>query len=209
MPPLYVVQQGAKIRISNHRLQVDLEREVLTSLPLGQVSQVVLFGNIGLTTPAIGELLEDNIEVVFLSRRGRFKGRLVGSVTPHVPLRRAQYACLGKPDFVLEMAQGFVSAKLAHMRALLLRHNRDRKSAEIVNAAQRIHASLETLPRKTKLSGLVGLEGSATAAYFRGYRQLFTSEWRFLTRDRLPPHPPACYQRYPYRWFRSLCWFSA
>jgi CRISPR-associated protein Cas1 len=190
MPPLYVVQQGSKIRISNRRVQIDLEGEVLASMPLGQVSQVVLFGNIGLTTPAICRLLEDGIEVVFLSRRGRFKGRLVGSVTPHVPLRRAQYACLRQPDFVLGMAQGFVGAKLAHMRALLLRHNRERKSTEIVNAAQRIHASLESLPRKTKLSGLVGLEGSATAAYFRGYRQLFTSEWRFKTRNRRPPKDP-------------------
>jgi len=53
MPPVYVVQQGAKLRIDNRRLQIEREGEVLLHVPLAQVSEVVLFGNIGLTTPAI------------------------------------------------------------------------------------------------------------------------------------------------------------
>jgi len=111
MPPLYVTQQNAKLRIQNRRLQVEREGEVLASLPLSQVSEVALFGNIGLTTPAIDALLAQNSEVVFLTQRGEYRGRLVGRITPHVPLRRAQYACLSDPDFGLEMAKAFVGTK--------------------------------------------------------------------------------------------------
>lgn len=196
MPALYLVQQNTKIRIRNRRLQVerDLETgespEVLTSIPLGQVSQVVLFGNIGLTTPAIDALLAQDTEVVFLTQRGEYRGKLVGDLTPHVPLRRAQYRALEKPDFVLKMAQGFVRAKLQHQKALLLRNSREARPALVTEAAERLNQALETVERKTSLDSLRGLEGASTAAYFSGLRAFFAPEWKFRDRNRRPPADP-------------------
>lgn len=190
MPPLYVVQQGAKLRKQNHRLQVELDGKTLADIPLGHVSQVILFGNISLTTPAIDALLDQDSEVVFLTHRGEYRGRLVGQVTPHVPLRQSQYNRLSQPDFKLEMAKGFTAAKLNHQRVLLLRHNREQGAPEIAVCADQLRQALEALPRKTGLASLVGLEGSATAAYFRGYRRFFGPEWRFENRNRRPPRDP-------------------
>lgn len=195
MPPLYIVQQGAKIRISKRRLQVEIENgggspEILLKKPLVHVSQVVLFGNVGLTTPAIGALLDAGIEVVFLTLDGRYRGQLTGSVTPHIPLRRSQYALSGDPLFALEMSKGFVLAKLSHQRALLLRHNRDRRLEEITGCTDQIASILQQIPRKTVMNALRGLEGSAGQAYFRGFRQLFDPQWGFLKRTRRPPADP-------------------
>ena len=194
MPPVYILQQNSKLRIANRRLQVERDaegkNEILLSLPLGQVSQVVLFGNVGLTTPAIDALLDQESEVVFLTEDGRYRGRLVGQVTPHVPLRRAQYRRLEDEAFVLQMAQGFVASKLAHLRALLARHNKELGDAPIAAAIEQIDAARESVARKTNLSGLRGLEGSATAAYFLGYRRLFGPEWNFHDRNRRPPADP-------------------
>jgi CRISPR-associated protein Cas1 len=190
MPPVYVVQQGARLRVDNRRLSVEREEEVLLQVPLGQVSQVVLFGNISLTTPAMVALLAQASEVVFLSERGEYRGRLVGAVTPHVPLRRAQYRRLEEPAFVLAMAQGFVAAKLAHLRALLLRHNREQPDEVVTAAGVQLNRALAALPRKTALTALRGLEGAASAAYFRSYRRLFGPQWSFARRARRPPPDP-------------------
>lgn len=191
MPPLYVVQQNAKLRLNNRRVQVELEENgethVLTHIPLGQVTQIVLFGNIGLTTPLMDALLGEGVEVVFLSQQGEFRGVLSGELTPHVPLRRAQYRALENPAFVLNMAKAFVRAKLEHQRALLLRHNRERNDALIAEAAERLGDALNSLPQKVNLNSLRGLEGSATAAYFSGFRRLFDPQWNFTTRQRRPP----------------------
>ena len=194
MPPLYLLQQNSKIRIRNRRVQVEDDTveppKVLASLPLAQVEQVVIFGNVGLTTPAVDAFLEQNSEVIFLSQRGEYRGRLVGQITPHVPLRRAQYARTGEPVFALEMAKCFVSAKLGHQRALLLRHNRERSDAEIEAVVEQMQAAITNVPRKTALSALMGVEGSATAAYFRGLRRLFDPKWKFDDRNRRPPRDP-------------------
>jgi CRISPR-associated protein Cas1 len=194
MPPLYLVQQNTKIRIRNRRVQVEDESidppTVLVSLPLSQVEQVVIFGNVGLTTPAVDAFLEQNSEVIFLSQRGEYRGRLVGSITPHVPLRRAQYVRSGEVEFTLNMAASFVRAKLSHQRALLQRHNREKQDAEIERVIDQMKTAIEHIPRKTALSALMGLEGSASAAYFRGFRRLFDSKWKFDDRNRRPPRDP-------------------
>ena len=212
MPPIYVTHQNSKLHVRNRRLQVEIgdgnSSEVLASLPLAHVSQVVLFGNVGLTTPAIDALLVQGVEVVFLTLKGEYRGRLAGSVTPHVPLRRAQYRRLEDTAFVLEMAKGFVRAKLTHQRTLLLRHNRDREEAdkgrephgqhpadkehpaEIAAAARQIAQAIEDVPRKVAINSLLGVEGSATAAYFRGFKRLFAPEWKFQDRNRRPPQDP-------------------
>ena len=199
MPTVYVVQQNTKIRIRNRRLQVERDpeadndgkqAEILVSVPLGQVSQVVLFGNVGLTTPAIDALLSQETEVVFLTQRGEYRGKLVGNLTPHVPLRRAQYRGLEQPEFTLKMAGGFVSAKLQHQRALLLRNTRDERPIAVTEAAERLNAALETVSRKTTLESLRGLEGASTAAYFSGLRSFFGPEWKFDDRNRRPPADP-------------------
>jgi CRISPR-associated protein Cas1 len=196
MPPLYLVQQNTKIRIRNRRLQVerDVEAgeapEVLTSLPLGQVEQVVLFGNIGLTTPAIDALLLQNSQVVFLSQNGVYRGRLVGELTPHVPLRRVQYTRLSDSTFTLELAKSFVRAKLEHQRALLLRNTRDQRSPTVESSAASLNHALDSLPHKTSLQSLRGLEGASTAAYFAAYRTFFGEEWKFTDRNRRPPADP-------------------
>jgi len=190
MPPVYVVQQGARLRIDNRRLQVEREGEVLLQMPLAQVSEVVLFGNISLTTPAIDALLEQGTEVVFLTSGGDYRGRLVGGITPHVPVRRAQYQRAEQPDFVLKMAQGFAAAKLAHQRALLQRHNRERGDPEIAAAIEQVGAGLGGMGRKTALAAVRGAEGAATAAYFGGLRRLLGPEWRFERRARRPPPDP-------------------
>lgn len=194
MPPLYVTQQNTKLRINNRRLQVEMDLEakpeVLLSVPLGQVEQVVLFGNIGLTTPAIDALLAQNCEVVFLTRRGEYRGRLVGELTPHIQVRKAQYKALDQAAFVLEMARGFVEAKLKHQRVLLRRHGQESRDPVIDQAIHQISQALESLSHKTALSSLRGLEGSATAAYFSGYRRFFNAGWDFSDRNRRPPADP-------------------
>ncbi|GAP05382.1 CRISPR-associated protein, Cas1 family [Anaerolinea thermolimosa] len=194
MPPYYVITQNARLRVANRRLQVELELEgvtqVLDSVPLGQVSEVVLFGNVGLTTPAIDALLGQESSVVFLTRRGEYRGRLSGPLTPHMPLRRAQYQRLDSPIFALQMARGLVSAKLSHQRALLMRHNRECNDPLIAEAIARLAGALQKVPAKTQLSSLRGLEGAATAAYFSGYRRFFGPEWNFTDRNRRPPADP-------------------
>jgi CRISPR-associated protein Cas1 len=188
--PIYVTQQGAKVNLSNRRLQVRLHDETLLQEPVGRVGQLILFGNVQVTTQTVTALLNQGAEMVYLSWHGEFRGRTVGDVSPHVPIRRAQYRAMEQPDYVLTHARGIVRAKLQHQQTLLLRHNRERGDEVIASAAERVRQARNAVDGRVTLASLRGHEGSAARAYFRGYRQLFGPEWRFEARRRRPPPDP-------------------
>ncbi|RRR69993.1 MAG: CRISPR-associated endonuclease Cas1 [Candidatus Viridilinea halotolerans] len=91
MTTLYLVEQGATISLDGERITISREEEELRALPLAKISDVIVFGNCSLTTPALRRLLDRGVELTFLTTRGRYQGRLVGMATPHVQLRRNQY----------------------------------------------------------------------------------------------------------------------
>ncbi|NSW52352.1 MAG: CRISPR-associated endonuclease Cas1 [Anaerolineae bacterium] len=195
MPPIYIVQQGSKVRVSNRRLLVNLELEgekpeTLVSMPINQVSQVVLFGNIGITTPAIGILLDEGIDVAFLTRDGHFRGHLTSGLTPHVRLRRAQYQRIGDEAFQLRLAKAIVKAKLTNQKYFLSRNGSRERQPGLAAIIERIGLAVDEVERKTLLTSLRGVEGSGAAAYFLGFHSCFEPEWKFETRKRRPPTDP-------------------
>lgn len=190
MPPLYLIEQGAKLNHDGRRLIVSKNDQELSSTPLAHVSEVIVMGNIGLTTPAIKLLLAENIDVVFLTMAGEYRGRLVGAATPHVLLRRKQYRCQEDARFALTMAQQIVRGKIANMRTLLQRHNRERNDPAISSAIEALGIALERVPRTTATNSLSGVEGAATAAYFGAWRRLLKEDWKFEKRVRRPPTDP-------------------
>ena len=190
MPPLYLIEQGAKLQHDGRRLIVSKNDQELASTPLAHVSEIVILGNVGVTTPTMKLLLAENIDVVFLTLDGDYCGRLIGAATPHVVLRRQQYRCQENATFALTMAQRIVSGKLANLRVLLQRHNRERNDAVITSAIDALHHALERVPRTTTLNALNGVEGAATAAYFGAWKRLLKGDWKFEKRIRRPPTDP-------------------
>ena len=189
MPPLYVMEQGAKVHVDNRRVTVSRDETQLASVPLIHVSEVVVMGNAGLTTPAMKTLMAEHIDVVFLTVDGRYCGRLIGPGTPHVALRRKQYRRQEEPEFALAMARHFVRAKLEHLRAMLQRQQRSRQ-IDVSSAVSAIGLGLQRVERTTQVSSLLGVEGAASAAYFGGLKQLLGPAWRFEKRLRRPPPDP-------------------
>lgn len=190
MPPLYIVEQGARLHQDGRRLLVKREEEELSSAPLVNVSEVVLMGNVGLTTPVIKLLLAEKIDVVFLTEDGDYCGRLTGPATPHVLLRRKQYAFQSDAGLALQLAQRIVQGKLANARVLLLRHNRERDDPQIQQVVDALAQATARAERTTQLNALNGVEGAGTAAYFGAWKRLLKPEWRFEKRARRPPPDP-------------------
>jgi len=169
---------------------VELHGEILLREPLNRVGQLILFGNVQVTTQTVTALLNKDAEIIYLSYHGQFRGRLVGQVTPHVPIRRAQYRALERPEYLLAHARGLVRAKIQHQLTLLRRQNRERQDPVIDASIARLAEARDQVGRRANLNSLRGHEGAAAQAYFRGYRQLFGPEWRFEARRRRPPPDP-------------------
>lgn len=189
MPTLYVVETGARIEKEYHRLLVTKEDEVLFRVPLRRVSDVVLVGRVGMTTPAMYALLGADVPVLLVRRTGRLVGRLLPETPRNLPLRQAQYRRNEEADFALEVARSIVVGKLRNQRVMALRVLRRRSGADR-SALKMLRAAEEQAKAAPDMPSLLGAEGAGARAYFTVYRQAFDSEWEFNKRTRRPPKDP-------------------
>src|SRR6184192_1296252 len=118
-------------------------------VPLIKVTQVVISGDITLTTPAVHTLLEAGIEICYLSMYGHFRGRLSPPVAKNALLRRQQYRMHADPQCAVKVAQACVSGKLENMRTILLRANRSLQDSEVAEATVAIRNMIHQVPLTT------------------------------------------------------------
>ena len=174
-------------------------------VPLLKVSQVVAYGDVTLTSPALMALLTQGAEVCFCSHFGQFKGRLTPPFGKNSLVRIAQHRCHSDPGRAFDLARAFVHGKLVNMRDMLMRANRKQQQPAIARAAESLEqtiARLEAIPPDaappdpanpqagSAYGSLLGLEGAGTAQYFGLFPQLLKKDWGFKKRQRRPPTDP-------------------
>jgi CRISPR-associated protein Cas1 len=186
---LYVTEQGARLEKEYKRLLVTKDDEVLLRVPLSRVSDVVLVGWTGATTPALLALLDAGIGLAFVNRSGTLRGRLVPPMPKNIPLRHQQYAQAQDETFCLEVARAIVGGKLRNQRTLARRLCRSRTGLD-ESLIERISRAVKGVKAADDLDSLRGLEGAGARAYFQILRQALSEEWGFEKRVRRPPGDP-------------------
>jgi len=215
MSVLYLTEQYASVRLDDETLLIRIPEERGSGrearkvrVPLIKISQVVVYGDITLTTAAIAALIERHSEICYLTRWGKFVARVSGDDHKHGRLRLLQRRAHDDPTQTLHVAAACVRAKLHNQRTLLLRSNRPREDEALSAAADhigRLIDQVDALPAEaqvapdplrpqqgTLLGQLMGYEGAAAHAYFQGYGRLFGESWQgiFTGRHKRPPTDP-------------------
>jgi CRISPR-associated protein Cas1 len=188
MTILYVTEQGATIKHNAGRIVVRREDRILNDLPDFKLEQIVTFGNINLTPGLMSYCFQQGIDVAFLSSTGKYRGRLQPEFTKNVVLRMKQYEKLANPEFARTQAASIVRGKINSMLAMI-RQQRRLREAERSPIAE-LEAILPKLPAARNFEALNGLEGSATAAYFRAFKAALKEDWGFQTRQYHPAPDP-------------------
>lgn len=189
MSTLYVLEPGARLEKEYSRLLVVKNDEILLRVPLSRVSQVILVGHTGATTPALQTLLQQEIPLLLVNRSGKLMGRLLPPTHGNLPLRQQQYRRNDDPVFCLNLAQAIVESKIHNQRTLALRLAR--RHAHIDSAIlPQLKEAMQQTRQAESLDTLLGIEGQSARLYFQLYRQAFAEEWQFNRRNRRPPQDP-------------------
>lgn len=200
MTVLHIREQGAMVRKDGERIHVtqkdtaSQQQILLAGGPIRELSQIVLYGNVQVTTQAVALLLEHEVDLVFLSLYGKFRGRLTKSGSKFARLRHAQLRLTGDDNRALAVAQQIVHAKLANQRNLLQEiANRGGEPSLIQRLQQsslRISAMQQASTQATDADTLRGFEGQAAAAYFAAVGALLAPSRNFAGRQYFPAPDP-------------------
>jgi len=133
---LYVSQQGCYVSVKGENLLVKREGQVLGSVQLPLVEQVLIFGKSQMTTEAIRACLRKNIPIVYLSRMGYCYGRSISIDRGYRYLSRYQQQLSASDRLIV--ARAIVGAKLKNSRVILLRQQRKRGTDNMARSIQSI-----------------------------------------------------------------------
>lgn len=189
--PLVVQEPRGYVRLCGSRLRVMAEDEELASVPLIQISQLVLMSGAHASAPVISECCRLGIPIVHMSGTGWLNGITTGLIHKNVALRAEQFEAARDEVRRLAIARPIVSAKIQNARVLLRRNGRaDDRDLEILrgfaNAALAAHSA----------EVLLGIEGSAARLYYSGLSGMLKGApgsvraFDFEGRTRRPPRDP-------------------
>jgi CRISPR-associated protein Cas1 len=212
MATLYLMEQYSTVRVEEEALRVQFPRDResnqrgrVVRVPLAKVEQVMVLGDITLTTPALHTLLELGIPIHYLSQRGKSYGTLTANPGKNSGLRMAQCALRADLPRQFAVARQCVAGKLVNMRTLLLRYARSREDGDqgtLEAAAEQVRrclhqlkhlaapAAVDPADRMHGLGPLLGLEGSGSNAYYGALGAMLRGGWEFAGRVKRPPTDP-------------------
>lgn len=164
--PVYVQARSAKVAKSGETLEITVDDQKVSTARLGEVSQLVLMGNIYVTTPCLHELMEREIPISWHTFGGWFIGHTIGTGHKNVELRTAQYRTSFDPVACLRIARGLVHAKIQNGRTFLRRNWKDGEvPEELIDGFAR---DMEQCKRAQGLDELLGVEGNGALPAARG-----------------------------------------
>ena len=197
---LYLQEQGSIMRKDGERFSIEKEGAVVNEVITRRIEQVVVFGNVALTTPVMQYCLRNEIPVTFLSQHGSYFGRLEATMADNAEMQRFQFLRSIDEPFALETARAIVVAKISNSRAMIRRRKAAVQGGD-AGVQGRMGSNLDLmadLARKAEacedIEVLRGLEGKASALYFECYGMFFRRDLPFHTssfqRVRRPPTDP-------------------
>ena len=188
--PVYVQAQRGKVAKKGERLAITKEDDETVYARIAEMSQLVLMGNVYVTTPTLHELMRRNIPVTWQSYGGWFLGHTVVAGHANVELRTAQYRGSFEDQVCLKLARGFVQAKIRNSRTLLRRNwQLDKDIKPVLTDLKRL---ANRAGRARSLESLLGIEGAGAARYFQHFTGMLkqhgdTDLFEMENRNRRPP----------------------
>ena len=191
---LFVTSEDKYLALENQNVVVWNGNERVAQYPLVMLEGIVSFSYKGASPALMGACAERNIQLTFLTPRGRYLARSCGMENGSVLLRRTQYLTADSNTDACHIARNMIFGKAFNTRWIIERALRDhamRVNAEALKqVSARIAAQLPSIETTEDLDTLRGLEGNVSANYFSVFNELILvqdTEFVFEGRNRRPP----------------------
>ncbi|RMH35188.1 MAG: CRISPR-associated endonuclease Cas1 [Acidobacteria bacterium] len=176
---VYVQGQGHTVGLKGEALEIRNKGEIVATVRLIDISHLVLFGNVQVSTQALRRLMERDSVIVHLS----YGGWLIGITTPpsskNIELRLRQFSVASDKSVSSKLAKAFVSGKIRNSRTLLRRNARELPKSVLKRLAE--------LGKKAEnaesIDELLGIEGAAAHEYFSHFSLMFKRSGNSIKED--------------------------
>lgn len=181
-----VGKAGDQIKISYR------DQRPAQTLPMVEVSQIVLHGMSQISTQCIRMCAQNDIGIHFITGGGNYVGGInYGSGAIQRKLR--QYNALSDSNTCLELAKRLVRCKTEFQRQVLMRFRRKEteKQVPVTQIVVQMNKIIRLIESADSAMSLLGTEGNIAKLYFKGLAHVLSNqlppEMSFSGRNKRPP----------------------
>jgi CRISPR-associated protein Cas1 len=188
MSTVYIISDFGKLQKKGETLQFDSHDGTTTIFPF-KTEQIIIQGNIEITSGALKLLMRNNIDTIFLGKNGKFNGKLAFQVSKNVFLRQKQFKLLEDEDFRIKFSKSIVGGKLKNQLTFMQRISRRRdNTAEIENTIEKMKSNLKKLDDAQNMDVIRGIEGLGARYFFSVFKHNIIQDWAIFKGRSM--HPP-------------------
>jgi CRISPR-associated protein Cas1 len=179
-----------QLKVINGYLAYSQKGEPPLRLDPTTLTAVTCYGEVSVSGPALDLLFRHGISTAWLSPAGsRCRGRLARTDCTTTLTRVRQHRAFARPEARLDWAKSVVIGKIDS--AVAAARHQQRHGATLAGPLMsRLSDLSNRVPLVQSSDQLLGLEGSASAAWFEFFATLVQLPWSFPGRTRRPPTDP-------------------
>mgnify|MGYP002508826988 FL=1 len=187
MPVLYIKEQGACVRKRDECIVVSKGADTLLQIPVANVDNLAVIGNVQVTSQALKMLMVKGIDVNYFTFSGKYLGHTAAEASKNVFLRLAQYEMYRDLEQRMKMARRIVDNKIQNQINLIrgIRFKSGEYSWQ--QDVEKMEEYRARLPEKQTSNEILGIEGICSNIYFGAFGKMLRSGIVFHGRNRRPP----------------------
>ncbi len=193
MAVLYIKEQGAFVHRHGERIIVTRNRMELLDIPVFQVDNIAIIGNVQISTQALQMLMDKGVDVSYFSFSGKHLGNTSAESSKNIFLRFQQYMFYLNEGRRIHLAQTIVRGKIENQIRMINNYRWDKSENpeyEHVKDVSRMRSLADSIPSKKTTQELMGIEGLCSKIYFNAFGKMLKCEFSFHGRNRRPPKDP-------------------
>lgn len=191
---LYINTPDRYLSLDGETVVISAEGKEIGRVPLHNLERIMTFGYAGASPALMGKCVCDGIELVFMSRHGRFIARVEGESKGNVLLRREQYRIADDAERSFAIARNIIAAKLFNTRwsveRTLREHSLSVDTERLKKCSLFLKGSADSAVRAENIDTLRGIEGEGAQMYFGIFDELILGQkdiFSFTVRSKRPP----------------------
>ena len=175
MNTLYITQENCTLHSSGNHLRLTKVGAELSTIPLVDLCSIVLFESIRVTAPALDLMLSNGVDLIYLTKWGKLKGRIMSAKGGGALLRLAQHSAFLNPERRLDLSKSIVAAKIQNQTSIIQRYQYNNSVHEFDFHLKSLSELIIKLESATTLEEIMGIEGISARYYWEAFRYFLKS----------------------------------
>ena len=187
---IYLLSENVTAHKSYGRIVLYQGDKKLQSVPLQELTQVVVSKRAHLSTPLLFELLAREVQVSFVDWQGKVVGT-VGGEQETLQRLFQQKECFADVSSALTLIKQVACAKLYGQAKVMRRYAKNQHNPALTELAAYLRQAGHRLTEATDAEQVRGIEGEAAKRYFQAFAQVLDgSLWPWPGRQQHPAYEP-------------------